>query len=176
MNMNINNIPHEHAIIQAKKLSIMNDIKWCELEATIGGCKDHPNDKQLPGVCSSCLRDKLSQLYIKNPPIDPLYYCSPFSPASPQSTDKASITHGSSSHPRCFHRNASHANASTSCMINFNYALNLKKSNSLAFASRIRNRERDVGGCRGRKKDGFWSKVLKLKRKDTEVSVISSRT
>nr|KYP75770.1 hypothetical protein KK1_019971 [Cajanus cajan] len=58
-------------------------------------------------------------------------------------------------------RNASHAAESASCMV----GLNLRKSKSLAFATknRTRERERDVSGIR--KKDGFWSKVLKLKRK-----------
>jgi hypothetical protein len=65
-------------------------------------------------------------------------------------------------------------------MISFNHALNLKKSKSLAVASRNRVRDRDVGGGggggRGRKKDGFWSKVLKLRRKETEETVVNSRT
>lgn len=159
-------------------------MKWSELEATVGGgCKDHPNDKQSPGVCSSCLRDKLSQLYKKNP-IDPIYnyYPSPSSPASPQTfssvTDDASSNdHESSANRRRFRRNASHAIGSASCMISFNYGLNLKKSRSLVFVSRKGIKESDVGGGRGRKKDGFWSKVLKLKRKDSEESVVnSSRT
>lgn len=154
----------------------MNQMKWCELEATRLRCKEHPNDKQLPGVCSSCLRDKLSNLYSKNP-IDSLYYCSPSSPASPQPIDDASTNHGSSSHrSRRFRRNASQATSTASCMISFNHALNLKKSKSLAVVSRNRVRERDVGGGRGRKKDGFWSKVLKLRKKDTEESVVNSRT
>ncbi|KAK7311114.1 hypothetical protein RJT34_09033 [Clitoria ternatea] len=131
-----------------------------------GGCKLHLNEKQVPGVCSSCLRDKLSQLYHRNP-VDPSYYSpSPSSPASPQPLSSATVP--SSAHGRRFHRNASHAADSAS---SFNYGLNLKKSKSLAFASRNK-RERDVnggGGGRGRKKDGFWSKVLKLKRKDTGI-------
>ncbi|XP_061336596.1 uncharacterized protein LOC133283707 [Gastrolobium bilobum] len=129
------------------------------LEANGVGCKQHPSDKQVPGVCSTCLRDKLSQLYSNsnnnNNTIDPLYgYLSPSSPASPQPF--------SSAHRRRFRRNASHAMDSASCMLSFNYGLNLKKSRSLAFVSRNRLRERDVSGGRGRKKDGFWSKVLKL--------------
>ncbi|KAK2443653.1 hypothetical protein QL285_014739 [Trifolium repens] len=156
----------------------MNQMNWCELEATRVRCKEHPNDKQIPGVCSSCLRDKLSQLYTKNP-VEPLYNCSPSSPASPQAIDEGSTNHGSSGHRgRRFRRNASHATGSASCMISFNHALNLKKSKSLAVASRNRVRDRDVGGGggRGRKKDGFWSKVLKLRRKDTEETVVNSRT
>ncbi|GAU45309.1 hypothetical protein TSUD_300380 [Trifolium subterraneum] len=153
----------------------MNQMNWCEFEASRVRCKEHPNDKQLPGVCSSCLRDKLSQLYTKNP-IESLYYCSPSSPATPQAIDDGSTNHGSS-RSRRFRRNASHATGSASCMISFNNALNLKKSKSLAVVSRNRVRDRDVvGGGRGRKKDGFWSKVLKLRRKDAEETVVNSRT
>ncbi|XP_058786997.1 uncharacterized protein LOC131661465 [Vicia villosa] len=156
----------------------MNQMKLlCELEATRVRCKEHPNDKQLPGVCSSCLRDKLSQLYTKNSNDCSLYYSSPLSPGSPQPIEDDSTNHGSLGHRnRRFHRNASHAAGSVSCMISFNNALNLKKSKSLAVATRSRVRERDVGGGRGRKKDGFWSKVLKLRRKETEESVVKSRT
>ncbi|TKY47678.1 hypothetical protein E2542_SST29738 [Spatholobus suberectus] len=132
-----------------------------------GRCKEHPNDKRQPGVCSSCLREKLSQLYHTNPIIDPHCF-SPSSPSSPQpfsSATGSSSSGGSSSHRRRFRRNASHAaEYANPCML----GLNLKKSKSVAFASRNRIRERDVGG---RKKDGFWSKVLKLKRKDTRESV-----
>ena len=138
-------------------------MKRCELvfeASTRGGCEEHPYDKQSPGVCSSCLREKLSQLYNTNPIIDPRCFSSPSSPSSPHQSFFSS-KHGSSGHRRPrFRRNASQAAESASCML----SLNLKKSKSLAFASR--NRERDVM-MSGRKKDGFWTKVLKLKRKDT---------
>lgn len=151
-------------------------MQWSELGATTGGgCKDHPNDKQLPGVCSSCLRDKLSQLTTL---IDP-HCCSPSSPTSPQAQpfSHASLNYVTPAYPRRLHRNASHATSSVSCMLSFNYELNLKKSKSLAFASRNRLKERDiVSGGRGRKKDGFWSKVLKLTRKDTKEAFMNSRT
>ncbi|KAG5090290.1 hypothetical protein JHK82_049068 [Glycine max] len=135
-------------------------MKRCELvfeEARRGGCKEHPYDKQSPGVCSSCLREKLSQLYNTNPIIDPRCFSPASSPASPHQSFSSS-KHGSSGHRRPrFRRNASHVAESASCML----SLNLKKSKSLAFASR----HRDVM-MSGRKKDGFWTKVLKLKRND----------
>jgi len=142
-------------------------MKPCEMvfeTGTRGGCKEHPHDKQSPGVCSSCLREKLSQLYSTNPIIDPLCF-SPASPASPHQS--FSSGRGGHRRPR-FRRNASLAAAeSGSCA----QGLNLKKSKSLAFASKSRGRERDGSG---RKKDGFWSKVLKLKRRDTRDSMVTS--
>ncbi|KAL2332746.1 hypothetical protein Fmac_013959 [Flemingia macrophylla] len=135
-------------------------MKRCEFG--LGRCKVHPNDKQTPGVCSSCLREKLSQLHNTNPIINPRSF-SPNncydSPSSPErfSTCRVSST---SQRSRRMRRNGSHAAESASCMV----GLNLKKSKSLAFATRnrIRERDRDVSG---RNKDGFWSKVLKLKTK-----------
>ncbi|CAJ1854952.1 unnamed protein product [Sphenostylis stenocarpa] len=148
-------------------------MKRCDMvfeAATRGGCKEHPHDKQSPGVCSSCLREKLSQLYNTNPMIDPLSF-SPASPSSPASPHQSfSSSRGGHRRPR-FRRNASLAAAaeSGSCV----QGLNLKKSKSLAFASKNRGRERDVNG---RKKDGFWSKVLKLKKRDTRDSIVTSKT
>ncbi|QHO15526.1 hypothetical protein HN51_030943 [Arachis hypogaea] len=154
------------------------------------GCKDHPNDKRLPGVCSSCLRDKLSQLYTNNHKannfIDPTYFypSPPSSPTSPQQfSSGVGVSVCASSNKVLagnrgvkFRRNASHAAGdSVSCMVSFNYGLNLKKSRSLAFATRGRVRERDHGSGErwGRKKkDGFWSKVLKLtNKKDSKNSI-----
>ncbi|KAK7280976.1 hypothetical protein RIF29_08585 [Crotalaria pallida] len=178
----------------------MNHMQWSELALAGGGCKDHPNDNKLPGVCSFCLRDKLSQLYNHNNNnnnnnnlVDSLS-SSTSSPASPQAQQQqqqqqqpyspapndASPYHATPAYHRRLHRNASHATNSVSCMINFNYELNLKKSKSLAFASRnriIRGGDSvSSGGRTGRKKDGFWSKVIKLTKKDSkEASSMNSR-
>ncbi|KOM39699.1 hypothetical protein LR48_Vigan03g308100 [Vigna angularis] len=137
-------------------------------ETRRGGCKEHPHDMQSPGVCSSCLREKLSQLYSTNPIIDPLCF-SPQSPASPHKSFSSISRGGGHRKPR-FRRNASLVAAESGSSVQ---GLNLKKSKSLAFASKSRGRERDVGG---RKKDGFWSKVLKLKKRDTRDSIVPSTT
>ncbi|WVZ04636.1 hypothetical protein V8G54_017982 [Vigna mungo] len=141
----------------------------CEMvfETRRGGCKEHPHDKQSPGVCSACLREKLSQLYNTNPVIDPLCF-SPQSPASPHQSFSSSRG-GGHRKPR-FRRNASLMAAESGSSAQ---GLNLKKSKSLAFASKSRGRERDVSG---RKKDGFWSKVLKLNKRDTRDSIVTSKT
>lgn len=148
-------------------------MNYSELQATRAGwCKEHRNvHKQVPGVCSFCLSDKLSQLYTTNSPIEPIICYSPSpisSPDSPSTRNHASSNNhdvSSAVHRKRFRRNGSHAMGSgPSCILGFN---NLKKSRSLAFATR---------NSRGRSKsDGFWSKVLKLKRKDTGVSVVNSR-
>ncbi|KAE9604790.1 hypothetical protein Lal_00010810 [Lupinus albus] len=144
------------------------------------GCKDHPNDNKVPGVCSFCLRDKLSLLYNNNNNnnnnLNDSLCSSPqaqqlFTPITNASSNHVTLAHG-----RRLGRNASHATNHVSCMISFKHELDLKKSKSHAFASRTRIRERDVGGVHDRKKDGFWSKVIKLTRKDSKEASINSMT
>ncbi|OIV98446.1 hypothetical protein TanjilG_16773 [Lupinus angustifolius] len=154
----------------------MNEMHYLERR----GCKNHPNDNKVPGVCSFCLRDKLSLLnnynnINNNNLIDCPSSCSPQGqpPFSPPTN--ASSNHATLPHVRRLGRNASHATNHVSCMISFKHELNLKKSKSHAFASRTRIRERDVGGVQGRKKDGFWSKVIKLTKKDSKEASINSR-
>ncbi|TKY60248.1 hypothetical protein E2542_SST17344 [Spatholobus suberectus] len=134
-----------------------------KLEAVGGGCKDHPNNKQLPGVCPSCLRDKLLKLYDNSNPT----YLLP-SPSYPQPF---------SSHVSCRHRrHSSTVTDSVSSMVSFNYEL--KKSNSIAFPSRSLPLDREVNGNnnRGREKRSIWSKLFKLTRKNTKEAFMHSRT
>ncbi|XP_019416338.1 PREDICTED: uncharacterized protein LOC109327618 [Lupinus angustifolius] len=139
-----------------------------QMQFSLGGkgCKDHPNDNKVQGICSYCLREKLSQLHNYNNNhhfID----SSPSSPSSP--TIEASSNHFALAHRRRLDRKASHATNYVSCMTSFNYELNFKKGKSIAFATRNMIREKDhVSKGRGRKKDGFWSKVIKLTRKDSK--------
>lgn len=134
-----------------------------KLEAGGGGCKDHPSNKQVPGVCPSCLRDKLLKLYNNNNnPTYPL-------PAPPFSQPLNS--HVSGRH----RRHSSSVTDSASSMASFNYGL--KKSNSIAFASRSLAIDREVNGNnRGSKKRNFWSKLLKLTRKNAREPFMHSKT
>lgn len=119
-------------------------------------CREHPNNKKLPGVCSSCLRDRLSQLDL-HPGHKPISWNPSLISDSPASSSYASL-------PAAHRRNASDVMDSASSMLSFDYGLN--KSRSIAFASR--------NGMSG--KDGFWSKLLKLTRKGTKNVSMHSRT
>lgn len=131
-----------------------------KLEAVGGGCKYHPNNKQLPGVCPSCLRDKLLKLYDNSNPTYPL----PCPPPPPP--------------PYLFRGHRRHSSLvmdSASSMVSFNYGL--EKSNSIAFASRSQAIDREVNGSnRGSKKRGIWSKLLKLTKKNTKEAFMHSRS
>ncbi|XP_020233318.1 uncharacterized protein LOC109813523 [Cajanus cajan] len=129
-----------------------------KLEGVIGGCKDHPNNKQVPGVCPYCLRDKLSRLNNNNN-YNPTYPLP--SPPSPQPQLFPSYV---SRHHHHYRRHSSIAMDSVSSMTTFNHEL--KKSKSIAF-------DREVNGSnRGRKKTSVWSKLFKLTRKNTKEAFI----
>ncbi|KAK7247391.1 hypothetical protein RIF29_42274 [Crotalaria pallida] len=122
------------------------------------------------------VRDKLSKLNNNKPTAT-----DPF-PPSPSASSSASPLHFSSSssnyvspaYLRRHRRHASHVTDSVSYMISFN--VGLKKSKSVAFAPRNRLREREVNrDNRGSKKDGFWSKLLKLAKKDTHSCIPGPR-
>ncbi|XP_054821584.1 uncharacterized protein LOC129320261 [Prosopis cineraria] len=128
-----------------------------------GGCKDHPDNKQMPGVCSSCLREKLSRLELIQCNREPL---SPpnSAPTFDSCAEAASSNYASQAvyHRRRHRRNASDVMNSVSYSeLGFDYGL--KKSRSIAFASID-----EVGASYAGKKYGFWSKLLKLTRKGTK--------
>ncbi|KAJ1405325.1 hypothetical protein SESBI_25874 [Sesbania bispinosa] len=140
-------------------------MKLSELEARGAGCKEHPNNKQLPGVCSFCLRDKLLKLCNNKPT-----YLVHYSP----SASTASSNYVSPAYHR---RHTSSATDSVSSMISFHYGLKKSKS-MIAFASsgsQLRERE-VIGDNKGSKKGSFWSKLLKLTRKETKEAFMHSRT
>jgi len=143
-------------------------MKLSELEAAGTKCKEHPNDKQLPGVCYYCLRDKLSRLNNRQ-----IHHV----PQSPQHFSSTSAIYMSHGHSRRHRRQTSSVTDSfSSNMVNFNYGL--KKSNSIAFDSRSQIRDREINGDNqgNHKKRSFWSKLLKLTRKDSKEAFTRSRT
>lgn len=126
-------------------------------------CKEHPENKQFPGVCSSCLREKLSRL-------DPI----PSNQKSLSSFD-LSISYDFSAEPSSsnyvshatYHSQRHHRNSSMDSSMSYsNMGLDygLKKSRSMV----VDSRNEVGGGSYEKKKDGFWSKLLKLTRKGTK--------
>ncbi|KAI4345275.1 hypothetical protein L6164_012412 [Bauhinia variegata] len=138
-------------------------MKWSELESSSSsGCKEHPNNKQAPGVCSSCLREKLAQLYVVNLEMDQSFDFDDPSSLSlqpqPQTQPKPVIS--APSYRRRYRRNASDGMASAvsrSSMLSFNQCHGFNKSRSVV-------RDRNFSG---RKKKGFWSKLLIFTGKET---------
>jgi hypothetical protein len=146
-------------------------MKLSELEAAGTKCKEHINDKQLPGVCYYCLEGKLSKL-CNNKQIH-------YVPQSPRHFSSSSSNFLSQGHSRRHRRQTSSSvmDSFSSDMISFDYGL--KKSKSTAFFPKSQIREDVDGEYKGyNKKRSFWSKLLKLTKKDTKETSISmhSRT
>ncbi|XVF17306.1 hypothetical protein REPUB_Repub10bG0108600 [Reevesia pubescens] len=141
------------------------------------GCKKHPNQQEKQGVCPSCLRESLSRLCSAsnkeaNSRVVPSLS---FSPAhyyySASSSNSAS--------PAVPHRNLHKRNGSgvmgiigssslSSFMVKVGTNGNLKKSRSLAFVPRnFVDEHEEVKN--GKKKRGFWSKLLGFKGKNKDV-------
>lgn len=134
---------------------------WSESELV---CKKHQNQnkKQLEGVCPCCLRERLSQLSAATSQrkaaavIAPS--CSSSVPSSPPYSSASSFNAMSPVHRR-HHRNVSEFMGSISFMLSVGNEL--KKSRSIAFVPR-----NFVGEIKnGKKKRGFWSKLLHRERK-----------
>ncbi|KAL2343089.1 hypothetical protein Fmac_004374 [Flemingia macrophylla] len=132
-----------------------------KLVEVLGGCKDHPNNKQLPGVCPYCLRDELLKLNNNNNNYYNPTYPLPSPPPQPQ------LFPSYVSRRDHHRRHNSTVTDSVSSIASFNYEL--KRSKSIVFASKRVAIDREVNGNnRGSKKISFWSKIFKLSRKNTQ--------
>ncbi|CAL5384039.1 unnamed protein product [Camellia sinensis] len=127
------------------------------------GCKKHPKHQQSPGVCSVCLREKLSQL-------------------STTSRINTKTKDSSCSSLSSLSSLSSHYSSSESSPVHDRFSLGseanglrnvLRKSKSMAVVNRTRDGE---GRDHGKKKDGFWSKFLRPRRKKIDGGLMHSRT
>ncbi|KAB1200550.1 hypothetical protein CJ030_MR0G006954 [Morella rubra] len=124
------------------------------------GCTKHPNEKGLPGVCSACLRERLSQLYASSNwktmssttgfagSNSSQSFSPPYSSAPSSSTYLSPVYRR---HPR----KAPEMMGSISFTVKVGHGL--KKSRSIAFIARSRAQEIVRTG---KKKGGFWSKLF----------------
>ncbi|KAM5577157.1 hypothetical protein ABKV19_007814 [Rosa sericea] len=156
---------------------------WSESER--GLCKKHPEVKQFPGaVCSTCLSEKLSQLYAPSSISDrnltadflgygflPIHSCSSSNYSSASSSPRASppvINPGRRGHHQ---RNASEVMGRS---ISFMFSSDgtkqggghglMKKSRSVAVVTRSAGSHSfgdQVVMKSGKKKRGFWSKLIR---------------
>lgn len=119
------------------------------------GCKRHPNEQQSPGVCSSCLREKLLRLSNSHMHKKGLIASVSSQSSSPRYSSASSSSFNGSPTIR--------RNDSIIFMVSGNSEL--KKSRSIAFVSR-----------REKKKGGFWSKLLRSTGKRTKEVLMHSKT
>lgn len=126
-------------------------------------CKKHPNHKQTPGVCSSCLRERLSQLSSsKNTITTSCSSSTSCSSASSYYSSPSYYSSGSVSSSSC--SSPDHYPSSSSFRISFGL---FGRSRSSAFVARYRVGDDGVAGGR-MKKGGFWSKLLRTSGKRRE--------
>lgn len=136
-------------------------------------CKKHPNNTQSPGVCSFCLRERLSRLSSSRSTIaascssstscssSPSYYSSPSCYSSGS---------GSSSSPSSCSSPAHHLSSSNNFRVPFGL---FGRSLSAAFVARYRTRDGEAVG-EGMKKGGFWSKLLRTGGKGRKEGFVHS--
>ncbi|XVF59032.1 hypothetical protein PTKIN_Ptkin07bG0241400 [Pterospermum kingtungense] len=124
-------------------------------------CKNHPHHQEKQGVCPSCLRERLSRLCSASP-TSPLS----FSPADDNSLASSSHSASPAGHHK---RNGSWVMGIMGMgSLSFKEKLGtkgLKKSRSVAVIPRDFDDEEVKNG---KKKKGFWSKLLGFKRKNNK--------
>ncbi|XP_022752283.1 uncharacterized protein LOC111301026 [Durio zibethinus] len=133
------------------------------------GCKNHPHHQEKQGVCPSCLRESLSRLCSAsdkeaNSRVAPSLSFSPADYSSALSSNPASPAR----HHNFHRRNGSGVTGimgSSSFMVKVGTD-GLKKSRSIAFVPRDFDDEEVKNG---KKKKGFWSKLLRFKGKNKDV-------
>ncbi|XP_019185283.1 PREDICTED: uncharacterized protein LOC109180250 [Ipomoea nil] len=136
---------------------------WSEAEAL---CKSHPEHKQPAGVCSCCLRERLSK--ISGAVMDSSTMSSPAAAAAPYNYSSASSSCSSGCvSPRGHRRITSDVAGRFSFITVGGGDGGLKKSRSIAFAAR--RPARVLAG--GKKKEGFWSKLIKSTGRRTKKAI-----
>ncbi|KAK2995348.1 hypothetical protein RJ640_006568 [Escallonia rubra] len=143
-------------------------------------CRRHPKHQQSPGVCSICLGERLSQLSTSlRSTTSTMLMASTACSSSTTSFSSLSSTYSSNASSACsspMHRNyrlGLEGKRYTMSLLRSGKNV-LMKSKSLAFVSR----RRDQAGVDddGKKKGGFWSKLVRSRSKMDHGLVLHSRT
>ncbi|OAY35781.1 uncharacterized protein LOC110627642 [Manihot esculenta] len=136
-------------------------------------CKDHPYHNQKQGVCPSCLRERLSQLYIvvSGEKEAAAAMAGPSSSSSMSFSSAYSSNHLSPGlHNHQYHHQRNMSDIMGSISFRVSAGNGLKKSRSVAFVARSSLVGDVKHGTKKNKKKGFWSKLLHLKGKNKEVN------
>ncbi|KAH1125111.1 hypothetical protein AAZX31_06G096600 [Glycine max] len=148
-------------------------------------CKKHPKHRQSPGVCSLCLRDKLSQLSSACSSSSSSSRKTTFISSCHSSSSSSSLTsYCSSSASSCasptlpfpFHKDSKSGSNSVSIFLLSAKPGGILKSRSMSVvATRRRTKGQDEGDDRNKKsgmKSGFWSKLLHPRTKSKRMEEI----
>ncbi|XP_031257506.1 uncharacterized protein LOC116144798 [Pistacia vera] len=138
-------------------------------------CKKHPKHRQSPGVCSLCLREKLSKLSTSS---SSRVYSSTMESSSSSSLSSYYSSSEASSCASPMHRyrfTTEGKNNISLFSLSFVSKNGLTKSRSLAFFPRTRGKEGDDHDNK-KKKGGFLSKLLRPRSKKIEAGLMHSRS
>lgn len=142
-------------------------------KADLMRCKKHPKHRQSPGVCSVCLREKLSQLSsnMRKNTVSMASSCSSSSLSSLSSSNASSL---SSPVHRTGFVGVEAKGRSVSFLKSTGKSVLLTKSRSMAFDVPMRAREHVD---HGKKKSGFWSRLIGTRStKRVDDGLVHSRT
>ncbi|PIA52023.1 hypothetical protein AQUCO_01000126v1 [Aquilegia coerulea] len=146
---------------------------WSETDIK---CKKHPKQRQSPGVCSACLRERLSQLSTRNNKITTASSCSSSVSTSMYSSGATSSYSSPIHHHHHHHRGGSMSmKGPISFLIKGDDGL-MMRSKSMAFVAR--EDHMDIGMDRRinkKKKSGFWSRLINgssVKRKHMKKEIM----
>ncbi|CDP01106.1 unnamed protein product [Coffea canephora] len=147
-----------------------------------GMCNKHPKHQQSPGVCSICLTEKLSQLSSSSSRSNTTATtvdssCSSSSLSSLSSSHYSASASSCSSPVHSHHYRMTSDGRGLSSLSFFRSGRNvLTKSRSVAFITRRRDAGEVIAMDHGKKKSGFWSKLLRPRSKRTDEGLVHSRT
>ncbi|XP_042493378.1 uncharacterized protein LOC122072982 [Macadamia integrifolia] len=143
---------------------------WAESDKM--SCRKHPKHRQTPGVCSYCLREKLTKL-------------SSASNSSGTGMEGSSCSSSLSSSPYSSGATSSYSSPFHDRFSSFDgrggvgYGLFLKSRSLVSFVPRMRKRSRNAVEATDdgkNKKVGFWSKLLSSTGKKTKKMLLHSKT
>ncbi|XP_027177642.1 uncharacterized protein LOC113776780 [Coffea eugenioides] len=141
---------------------------WCEPEIM---CEKHPNQRQQPGFCSSCLNERLAKLPSFTFSMAPSRSSSSLSSSPAFNSSASSSTCTSPTHHRANHHHRTTSTGLNPFMIHGKHGL-MRKSKSIAYVARRRARS----GLDGKKKEGFWSKLIRSTSVKTKGVLVRSKT
>ncbi|CAL0327363.1 unnamed protein product [Lupinus luteus] len=126
-----------------------------------GRCKKHLKHNQSPGVCSLCLKDKLSHLSSSSKKPTSCSSCDSSSASSSLSSYYSSSSASSCASPvHPFEETKSGSSSNSIFLMSSSSKHGIVKSRSIAFLPRRRKDGDEDHNKKSTKKEGFWFKLL----------------
>ncbi|KAL3524829.1 hypothetical protein ACH5RR_013201 [Cinchona calisaya] len=141
---------------------------WPEPEVM---CKKHPNQRQQPGFCFSCLTERFSKLPSFTFSMVPSRSSSSLSSSPAFNSSASSSICTSPTHHANHHHHRTTSSGFNPFVIHGKHGL-MRKSKSITYVGR----RRATSGLDGKKKEGFWSKLIRYTSVKTRGVLVGSNT